>query len=45
MFARMRTAMKFFTIGLTVGLIFAPRTGEELRRQIRNRIGATVSSR
>lgn len=45
MFARMRTASKFFAIGLTVGLLFAPQSGEVLRRQIKDRIGSAVPGR
>lgn len=29
-----RTAMKFFVYGIIVGLLFAPQSGAELRKQI-----------
>lgn len=31
MIGRMRTAMKFFTYGLLIGILFAPRSGKESR--------------
>ena len=34
MIARMRTAMKFFTYGLLIGLLFAPRSGKETRSRL-----------
>jgi gas vesicle protein len=34
MIARTRTAMKFFTYGLLIGLLFAPRSGKETRSRI-----------
>ena len=34
MIARTRTAMKFFTYGLLIGLLFAPRSGKETRGRI-----------
>jgi gas vesicle protein len=34
MIARMRTAMKFFTYGLVIGLLFAPRSGKETRGRV-----------
>lgn len=45
MFNRMRTASKFFAIGLTVGLLFAPHSGEALRRRIKDRIGSAIPGR
>ncbi|MCS7255862.1 MAG: YtxH domain-containing protein [Thermomicrobium sp.] len=34
MLARLRTAAKFFTWGLLLGLLFAPASGQELRRRL-----------
>ncbi len=34
MIARTRTAMKFFTYGLVIGLFFAPRSGKETRGRL-----------
>jgi hypothetical protein len=34
MIARTRTAMKFFTYGLLIGLLFAPRSGKETRARV-----------
>ena len=31
MIARTRTALKFFTYGLLIGVLFAPRSGKETR--------------
>ena len=36
MLARTRTAMKFFTYGLLIGVLFAPRAGAETRQQIKS---------
>lgn len=33
--ARMRTAVKFFTWGLVVGLLFAPNAGSETRARLK----------
>ncbi|MCO5177698.1 MAG: YtxH domain-containing protein [Thermomicrobiales bacterium] len=35
MLGRMRTALKFFSVGLAAGVLFAPRGGAETRHQIR----------
>lgn len=35
MLGRMRTALKFFTVGLAAGVLFAPRSGEETRDRVR----------
>jgi gas vesicle protein len=34
MFSNARTAMKFLVYGLIIGLIFAPRSGSETRKEI-----------
>ena len=34
MIGRARTALKFFVYGMVVGLLFAPRTGEETRKHL-----------
>jgi len=34
MLTRMRTALKFMTYGLVIGLLFAPRRGAETRREL-----------
>lgn len=36
MLGRLRTAAKFFTVGLALGLFFAPRSGEQTRKQLFN---------
>ncbi len=35
MLGRLRTALKFFTVGLAAGVLFAPRSGAETRARIR----------
>jgi gas vesicle protein len=35
MFSRVRIAIRFFFVGLAVGVLLAPRKGEETRRQLR----------
>jgi gas vesicle protein len=34
MIGRARTALKFFVYGLLIGLLFAPRSGEETRGRV-----------
>ncbi|MCX7624392.1 MAG: YtxH domain-containing protein [Thermomicrobium sp.] len=34
MLGRLRTAAKFFTWGLLIGLLFAPASGQELRHRL-----------
>jgi len=34
MLSRMRTALKFMTCGILVGILFAPRSGSETRREL-----------
>jgi hypothetical protein len=35
MFSRVRIAIRFFFVGLAVGILLAPRSGEETRRLVR----------
>lgn len=35
MFSRVRIAIRFFFVGLAVGVLLAPRSGEETRRLVR----------
>jgi gas vesicle protein len=37
MFSRVRLAIRFFFVGLAVGVLLAPRSGEETRRLVRER--------
>ena len=37
MFSRVRIAIRFFFVGLAVGVLLAPRSGEETRRMLRER--------
>jgi|SwirhisoilCB1_FD_contig_41_10553496_length_645_multi_2_in_0_out_0_2 gas vesicle protein len=36
MLTRARTATKFFTYGLLIGVLFAPGSGDETRQRIKN---------
>lgn len=36
-----RTAVKFFTYGLIIGLLFAPKSGAETRKQLFGMLGST----
>ena len=38
-----RTAMKFFTYGLLIGILFAPHSGTETRQQLRAWLSRKVS--
>jgi hypothetical protein len=42
MIARARTALKFFVYGLIVGVLFAPRAGEETRARLMAWFGGAV---
>lgn len=42
MIKNMRTAVKFFVYGLLVGLLFAPRSGEETRKELMNWVSSSV---
>ena len=37
MFSRVRIAIRFFFVGLAVGILMAPRSGEETRRLLREK--------
>ncbi len=37
-----RTAVKFFTYGIVVGLLFAPQSGEQTRKQLFGMLGSTI---
>ncbi len=45
MFGHARTAMKFFVYGLVIGLLFAPRSGEETRQRVREWVSGTVQEK
>lgn len=42
MIGRARTAVKFFAYGLVGGLLFAPRSGAETRKQVMSWVSSTV---
>lgn len=42
MIKHMRTAVKFFVYGLLVGLLFAPRSGAETRKELMNWVSGSV---
>ena len=42
MIGRARTALKFFVYGLLIGLLFAPRSGEETRGRVFAWLNQTV---
>lgn len=42
MLGRLRTAAKFFTVGLAIGLFFAPRSGEQTRKQVKSAVVDTI---
>ena len=37
MFSRVRIAIRFFFVGLAVGILLAPRSGDETRRMVREK--------
>ena len=43
MFSRVRIAIRFFFVGLAVGVLLAPRSGEETRRLVRERADRILS--
>jgi len=42
MIKNLQTAVKFFVYGLAAGLLFAPRSGAESRKELLNWISSTV---
>lgn len=42
MIGRARTAVKFFVYGLVGGLLFAPRSGAETRKELMSWVNGTV---
>lgn len=42
MIKNMRTAVKFFVYGLLAGLLFAPRSGDETRKELMNWVTSSV---
>jgi gas vesicle protein len=42
MIRNMRTAVKFFVYGLVAGLLFAPRSGAESRKELMNWVTSSV---
>lgn len=38
-----RTAVKFFVYGIIIGLLFAPQSGAELRKQILGMLGDALN--
>ena len=43
MFSRVRVAIRFFFVGLAVGVLLAPRKGEETRRLVRERADRIIN--
>jgi gas vesicle protein len=42
--AKIRTATKFFTYGLVIGILFAPRSGQETRNAAIAWVNRTIKS-
>lgn len=42
MLSHARTAVKFLTYGLVIGLLFAPRSGKETRSELISWVGNTI---
>ena len=45
MFSRVRIAIRFFFVGLAVGVLLAPRSGEETRRMLREKADGLLNER
>jgi YtxH-like protein len=43
MFSRVRIAIRFFFVGLAVGVLLAPRSGEETRRLLREKADSLLN--
>jgi len=43
MFSRVRIAIRFFFVGLAVGVLLAPRSGEETRRMVREKADRIIN--
>ena len=43
MFALLRTSLRFFIVGFVVGTLFAPRSGVETRRMLREKFAVMVN--
>ena len=43
MFSRVRIAIRFFFVGLAVGVLMAPRSGEETRRLLREKADSLLN--
>lgn len=43
MFSRVRIAIRFFFVGLAVGILLAPRKGEETRRLVREKADRLIN--
>ena len=44
MFSRVRIAIRFFFVGLAVGILMAPRSGEQTRRMLREKADGLLNS-
>jgi hypothetical protein len=43
MFALLRTSLRFFIVGFVIGTLFAPRSGAETRRMLRENFTVVVN--
>ena len=43
MFSRVRIAIRFFFVGLAVGVLLAPRSGEDTRRMLREKADSLLN--